>query len=120
MIIRILSCALVFTLATTAVSQPAIIDTNAKSRPFTGADFDALVKCSLEKHPETTKRYATYHLQRRDRQTWQENEKDQDSDLLMPSLAGCIVFGNGEPVPFSFDALIYRWAAAHSVSEKAK
>jgi hypothetical protein len=93
----------------------AIIDLNAKPRQFSRADFDALVACTLEKHPSETRRYARYHLERRDMQSWQENEKDPDSKLLMPAMKGCIAFADGEQIPFSLESLIFRWAAAHNI-----
>ena len=107
-----------FSLAFPAQAQPANIHWDAKPRVFTSAEYEALVACTLEKHPDTTKRYATYHLQRRSAQTWQENERDPDSELLMPSLEGCMEFRNGEQFPFSLNALILRWAAAHSISRQ--
>ncbi|MFC4292204.1 hypothetical protein ACFOWX_07225 [Sphingorhabdus arenilitoris] len=103
--------------AASAFAQPAVIDLNAKPRPFTNDDFEALVVCSLDKNSDITRRYATYHLLRRDKQTWQENEADPDSKLLMPAIEGCIEFKNGEPMPFSIDALISRWGAAHGISQ---
>ena len=103
--------------AAPAYAQPGIIHWDAKPRVFTSVEYEALVACTLEKHPDTTKRYATYHLQRRSTQTWQENERDPDSELLMPSLEGCMEFRNGEQFPFSLNALIQRWATAHSIRQ---
>jgi hypothetical protein len=102
-------------LAAPAGAQPAIIDLNAKPRPFSSADFHALVRCTLKRHPDTTRRYAAYHLLRRNKQSWQENVRDPDSKLMLASLEGCIALANGEPYPFSLDALIYRWGSAHDI-----
>ena len=104
--------------AVPALAQPGIIRLDAKPRPFTHADFETLVACTLEKHPDSTKRAATYFYQRRDNQTPQENKLDPDSDTFSPSLEGCISLANGEPFPFSPDALVHRWASAHKISRQ--
>lgn len=94
--------------------QPAVIDLNAKPDPFSQSDYDAMLACTLEKHPDETRRYAEYHLVRRNNQTWQENEKDPDSDLMMPIIESCYEIEMGKPFPFSLDKLIFDWSEAHS------
>ena len=100
-------------LATMAMAQSGYIDLKAKPKPITQAEYDAMVQCTVEKHPDETRRYAKYHVERRDKQTWQENEKDPDSKLLIRSFEGCYEFEDGKPISFSLDAVIYSWYRSH-------
>lgn len=102
-----------------AFAQSAVIDPNASSISLTTEQYKALVKCTLEKHPNETKRYATYHFQRRDQQTPDENERDPDSRLLIAALDGCVALASGMPFPFSPDRLVNDWANAYSVVRSA-
>ena len=96
-------------------AQPAIIDWSAKPRPFSEADYAQLLTCTIKVHPEESRRYATYHLIRRDTQAPEQNERDPDSQLLMPALEGCLQMKNGEVYPFSLDRLIGDWGTAYNV-----
>lgn len=97
--------------------QSGTINLAANPQPFSHSDFETLVACSLEKHPDESKRYATYHLLRRNVQTPEQNEADPDSKLMLPAMKGCFEFKNGHPIPFSLDQLISRWGSAHGVSQ---
>ncbi len=106
-------------LSSAVFGQSGMIDLAAKPQPFSQSDFETLVACTLEKHPDETKRYATYHLLRRNVQTPEQNEADPDSKLMFSAIKGCFEFKNGHPIPFSLDQLISRWGSAHRISQAA-
>jgi hypothetical protein len=93
----------------------AKLDWNAKPRAFSTGDYEQLLSCTLSRHPKETRGYAEYHLHRRDAQTPEQNERDPNSQLLMPALEGCLQMADGEPFPFSLDQLILDWGIAHSI-----
>jgi hypothetical protein len=99
-----------------AFAQPAVIDLSAKPAAFSRGQYSELVKCTLKKHPEETRRYATYHLTRRDVQTPDQNEADPDSKLMLPIIQSCYRLEVGKVVPFSLDALIADWGRAYNIS----
>ncbi|MFB9049742.1 hypothetical protein ACFFV8_13605 [Sphingobium indicum] len=103
-------------LCTAAMAEPTVIDLKAKPRAFSEGDYQALLTCTLAKHPDETRRYSTFYLLRRGNQTPDQNEADTESDLMFPALKGCIEFGNGEVVPFRMDRLILDWGKAHNVA----
>ena len=92
-----------------------IIDLNAKPEPFSAADYDELLDCTVSKHPDGTRRYAEYHLLRRNNQTPEQNKADADSALVMPIIGDCYEFKKGKPIPFSLDRLIGDWGTKHDV-----
>jgi hypothetical protein len=97
----------------------AVIDLNERSQPFSKADYDTLLSCTLRAYPEETRRYAEYHLLRRNNQSVERNEADPDSKLMMKAIGECFSFGNGKAIPFSLDALIGDWGKAHDVYARA-
>lgn len=91
------------------------LDWNAKPRPFSSSDYEQLLSCTLSKHPKETRGYAEYHLQWRDIQTPEQNERDPNSQMFTPALEGCLQMADGEPYPFSLDQLIADWGKAYSL-----
>jgi len=121
--IRILLAILLGAISSTAIAQQtatvkpargtAVINWNAKPRPFSSEDYAKLLSCTLSRHPDETRRYAEYHLQWRHLQSPEQNERDPNSSLFMPALAGCFEIADGEPFPFSLDKLIGDWGRAY-------
>ena len=97
----------------------AVVDLNARPAAFSEADYQALLGCTLERHPDETRRYAEYHLFRRNTHTPRENEADPDSRLMLPIIQDCFEIEVGKPFPFSFDALIADWGKAHNLFANA-
>lgn len=98
-----------------SAQNTAVIDLNERPQPFSQADYDALLSCTLREYPEETRKYAEYHLLRRNNQSVEQNEADPDSKLMMKAIGNCFTFGSGKPIPFSPDALIGDWGKAHDV-----
>ena len=95
----------------------AAIDLNQKPKAFSAEDYNKLVACTIERHPDETRRYAAYHFLRRNQQTPDQNERDPDSGLMLPALKGCYEIKVGTFLPFQPDALAASWAKAHGVAE---
>jgi hypothetical protein len=99
-----------------AAQNQVTIDLSQRPEPFSQRDYSELVACTLREHPSETRRYAEYHLLRRDIQSVEENEADPDSRLLMDAFKGCYEFQNGKPIPFLLDRVIGDWATYHQIS----
>jgi len=97
--------------------ETVVIDLNEQVKPFSEQEYAALVACTLERHPDETRRYAQYHFNRRDAQTPDENVADVDSDLGISSISTCYQFEDRKPIPFSLDRLIGDWANHHGVKD---
>jgi hypothetical protein len=95
-----------------AAKGQAVVDFNAPMPAFSEADYQRLLQCSLERHPELTRRYAEFYLLRRDNQTSEENTLDPDSGLLLKAWDGCYTSDPGV-IPFNINALILDWGIAH-------
>jgi hypothetical protein len=116
-LIRAFFAFLFVALPVSAVAQGgAEIDNGVRSSAFTSTDYDKMLACTLLRHPDETKRYAQYYLQRRSVQTPAQNESDPDSSLMIPALQGCFEFKNGQPIPFSLDRLTADWGQAHNIA----
>ncbi len=102
--------------ASSVSAQNAVVDLSAKSAPFSAEQYAQLLKCTLERHPEETRRYAAYHFQRRDVQTPTQNEADPDSSLMILIIKSCYKLESGKVIPFSLDSLTADWAKAHGIS----
>ena len=98
-----------------SAQQSVVIDLNEKAEPFSQADYDELLACTLTGYPEETKRSVEYFLNRRDVQSPEQNASDPDSGLITKIVGACYEFQNGKPIPFSFDALIADWASHHEI-----
>ena len=110
-----MSAAQTASISTDGPKKSATINLNAKPRPFSAENYKTLLACTLARHPNETRRYAEYHLQRRIIQTPKQNEGDPDISLFSDALDGCFEAVRGEPLPFSPDHLIGDWGDAYDL-----
>ncbi len=99
----------------TPQGSSAVIDLDAKPRPFSADDYKQLLSCTVAQHPTETRRYAEYHLFWREVQTPEQNEADPNGNLFFPALEGCLEMADGEVFPFALDRLVNDWGSLYGL-----